>query len=114
MCDNCARAGVGKGYYVRRKIGVTTATGEHFEPEVYAKVTSSDKLREGPFLEEYTLEFHRANYRAIRHIMVRVMQTDQKARLRTTAHVAVEYRALTDTQVKQQLYMGTQLGRVET
>ena len=75
---------------MRRKIGVTTATGERFEPEVYAKVTSSDKLREGPFLEEYTLEFHRANYRAIRHIMVRDTIDTQASRqhtLTTSTHV---------------------------
>jgi hypothetical protein len=68
------RVGVGKGYYARVPISVTADDHQVHRAEVYVKISSSDKLREGPFLEEYTLEYHRANYRAIRHIMVRAVR----------------------------------------
>lgn len=78
----CTIAGLGKGYYARVKLPVTTEDGSKVEAQVYVKTTSSEKLRAGPFLEEYTLEFHKANYRAIRHIMVRAAE-GKKSQLST-------------------------------
>lgn len=67
--------GIGKGYYTRRTITVTSSTGggtkKPIEAEVYFKTESSEDLRNSPYLEEYTLDFHRQNYKAIMHIMVK-------------------------------------------
>eukprot|EP01113_Clastostelium_recurvatum_P000566 TRINITY_DN10257_c0_g1_i3.p1 TRINITY_DN10257_c0_g1~~TRINITY_DN10257_c0_g1_i3.p1 ORF type:complete len:566 (+),score=106.24 TRINITY_DN10257_c0_g1_i3:1-1698(+) len=66
--------GVSKGYYTRKTIRVREREGEAgrtYEPEVYCMAHPSPSLIAGPFIEEYTLDFHRAHYNAIRHILVK-------------------------------------------
>eukprot|EP01117_Protostelium_nocturnum_P014823 TRINITY_DN5682_c0_g1_i1.p1 TRINITY_DN5682_c0_g1~~TRINITY_DN5682_c0_g1_i1.p1 ORF type:complete len:514 (+),score=167.70 TRINITY_DN5682_c0_g1_i1:126-1667(+) len=62
--------GISKGYYVRVPIEVETPTG-HGTAQVYKKTNSSEELKKGPFLSEYSLPFHKANYHAIQHIAVK-------------------------------------------
>jgi gamma-glutamylcyclotransferase (GGCT)/AIG2-like uncharacterized protein YtfP len=90
--------GVSKGYYDRRTIVIQSAaaTAEEQRCElnaieqiaglynaiannelnqvnafVYFKATPTPSLWMGPFLREYTLEYHRAHYAPIRHIQVK-------------------------------------------
>ena len=41
------------------------------EVDAYFKTNSSDELRNSPFYEEYSLNFHKENYKAIQHIQVK-------------------------------------------
>jgi len=64
--------GIGKGYYSRRTIPVASKNGNaKMEADAYFKTESSPELRESPYLEEYSLDFHKKNYNAIMHIMVK-------------------------------------------
>ncbi len=65
--------GIGKGYFSRRKIPVTSKNGDKVEAFAYFKTesASSPELRNSPHLDEYTLEFHKTHYNAIMHIMVK-------------------------------------------
>eukprot|EP00026_Physarum_polycephalum_P005786 Phypoly_transcript_05824.p1 GENE.Phypoly_transcript_05824~~Phypoly_transcript_05824.p1 ORF type:complete len:588 (+),score=94.49 Phypoly_transcript_05824:110-1765(+) len=64
--------GIGKGYYSRRTIPVTSKNGKQkLHADVYFKTESSPELRASPFLPEYSLDFHLKNYNAIMHIMVK-------------------------------------------
>ena len=62
---------VSKGYYMRVPIQVHTTTEVTMGADVYMKTQSTEELRQGPFVEEYTLEYHINNYRAMRHIQVK-------------------------------------------
>jgi len=63
--------GTSKGYYSRRVIKTKSALGKTIKANVYIKTESSETLRKLPFLEEYSLQFHLENYKAIEHIMVK-------------------------------------------
>jgi gamma-glutamylaminecyclotransferase len=63
--------GCGKGYYERRVLPVVDAEGRRVEAHAFVKCASSADLRARPFLSEYSLDFHRQHYRAIRHIGVK-------------------------------------------
>lgn len=60
-----------KGYYARVPIEVDCATGVRMTADVYVKMEASDDLKAGPFLDEYTLEYHTNYYRPMRHIQVK-------------------------------------------
>jgi len=93
---SCSRSlarstGVPKGYYDRRAITVCCLPEREQDEEqeqqhtggvdegvqqlhgvfVYVKAQPSPELWSGPFLSEYTLELHRQQYSAIRHIQVK-------------------------------------------
>eukprot|EP01087_Luapelamoeba_hula_P011320 TRINITY_DN3064_c0_g1_i1.p1 TRINITY_DN3064_c0_g1~~TRINITY_DN3064_c0_g1_i1.p1 ORF type:complete len:541 (+),score=79.64 TRINITY_DN3064_c0_g1_i1:40-1662(+) len=67
--------GINKGYYSRREIevhlGISAEEPSTASVGVYFKTDSNQMLRAGPFLEEYTLAWHKDNYRAIRHIWIK-------------------------------------------
>eukprot|EP00927_Polykrikos_kofoidii_P052155 TRINITY_DN4593_c0_g1_i1.p1 TRINITY_DN4593_c0_g1~~TRINITY_DN4593_c0_g1_i1.p1 ORF type:complete len:637 (+),score=90.33 TRINITY_DN4593_c0_g1_i1:31-1911(+) len=65
--------GLTKGYYVRQPLVVQeeACPFRHLTVEVYAVRSSSEALRRLQPLEEYTLEWHRQNYRAVEHIILK-------------------------------------------
>jgi len=66
--------GVPKNYYVRNLIEVVPEKSRDGKPTkafAYFKAKSSPQLIDLPKLSEYTLEFHKANYKAIKHILVK-------------------------------------------
>jgi len=64
--------GIGKGYYCRRSIPVKSRNGnERLQASAYFKTESTPELRNAPYLEEYSHDFHMKNYNAIMHIMVK-------------------------------------------
>jgi hypothetical protein len=63
--------GVSKGYYARQTVRVKRSNGRCEEAQVYVLLQASAELRRAPFLEEYTLDFHRREYNPIRHIRVK-------------------------------------------
>jgi gamma-glutamylcyclotransferase (GGCT)/AIG2-like uncharacterized protein YtfP len=65
--------GVGKGYYSRNSIKVKKENGQVITADAYFKIEAGE-LASRPFLEEYTYEFHKKNYKAINHIQVKQLQ----------------------------------------
>jgi gamma-glutamylaminecyclotransferase len=64
--------GCTKGYYDRRQIPVMLKNSKkEYLASAYFKTESSEDLRSREFHSEYTLEYHLANYRPIRHIQVK-------------------------------------------
>jgi gamma-glutamylaminecyclotransferase len=64
--------GVGKGYYCRKTIRVTH-DNSIIEADAYFKIDAGT-LQNKPFLDEYTLEFHKSHYKSIKHIQVKQLQ----------------------------------------
>ena len=71
---------IGKGYYDRRSFVVHKCTRqgstiidskESFSVQAYFKSHSNEELAKGPFLQEYTLQFHKKNYKPIQHILAK-------------------------------------------
>jgi gamma-glutamylcyclotransferase (GGCT)/AIG2-like uncharacterized protein YtfP len=65
--------GVGKGYYCRKEVKVKQQNGQVMTANAYFKIDAG-ALKNESFLEEYTLEFHKRNYKAIKHIQVKQLQ----------------------------------------
>lgn len=65
--------GISKQYYQRKKIAVQLhdARNTLMIADVYCVSFLPDHLTNGPFLEEYTLTYHRECYRPIAHIQVK-------------------------------------------
>jgi len=76
--------GINKGYYHRQAVAIDLVEAEdetldvqrfscqgRVHADVYFKTESSDALRQGPFLEEYALEWHKEHYHPIQHIWVK-------------------------------------------
>ncbi|PRP85353.1 hypothetical protein PROFUN_07061 [Planoprotostelium fungivorum] len=73
--------GVKKFYYTRNRITVRMNESlEIVEAQVYVKTSSSEEMKKGPFLSDYTMEYHKRQYSAIHHISVKqLMYMDEMA-----------------------------------
>lgn len=65
--------GLSKGYYLRKRISVQLhdPSNSLVIASVYCVDALPPHLEKGPFLEEYTLSYHREFYRPVSHIQVK-------------------------------------------